>query len=591
MDAIALEVRTRCVGCGSGIAINGATDTVGCAACNRPIALDWNALLAELAGTGTIAAHVGDATVSVRRAPGHASCPHCTSALPDEVRQFASRGWAICPACGKKLSIRTPPAYLAWTHAELLVAEELLAPTVPPTAPVMFGCLACRAPIRADGSARIVRCETCSVDSYLPDELWARLHPPPPVTRWYLVGAKPVADRAATQPAVPGPFGPPPFLPPPQPTFADAQAMLAAAGIEISRGDDKPPPDFSDVLIHNLDLVREWDRREADGPRKWSDLKDVVMGPDGLFYCSGEVEWGDAVWCMGEDLKPRWVHLHKHGDLQLALDGKHGRLVGWTSSKHSAIVFSLADGSLQGTIGGKEPDDARVHHLDMDACRELVGDFDGTLLAIMGKRLVRYDAHGTGIATWPPSGGIFGAKAEKLHPLYRTAGAQRHLPDPESVHVESVGNQPLVLSDYAKLHVARDGRLLAESSEHLAAFDRTGKRLWRQKLPLDRVQDAPKTDAAGNIYVRGSVNGDPTVDQVLRIAADGSRCDLIATGRPYRGVLGEEDHLCVGPDGSIFLFDYGMKARYLAPNGQLRWQSPASIEQDQEIDRRAAERA
>lgn len=589
MDAIALEVRTRCTGCGSSIAINGASDTVGCTACNRPFALDWNAMLAELAGTGTTTTQ-GDATVTVRRAPAHASCPHCTSALPDEVGQFASRGWAICPACGKKLSIRKPPAYLAFTHAELLVGEELLAPTMPPTAPVMFGCLACRAPLRADGSTRIPTCAACSVDNYLPDELWMRLHPPPPVTRWYIVGARTVADRAATQPAS-GPFGPPPFLPPPQPTFADAKALFAAAGIEVSNRDDKPKPDFSDIVIHNLELLDQWDRNEADGPRKWSDLKDIVMGPDGLFYCSGEVEWGDAVWCMGEDLVPRWVHLHKYGDLQLALDTKHARLVGWTSNKHSAMIFASGDGSLQGTIGGKEPDDARVHGFDMDACRNLVGDIDGTLLAIMGVRLVRYDAHGTGIATWPPTGGIFGAKAEKLHPLYYANGPKRDLPEHDSVYVESVGNQPLILSHYANLHVARDGRLIAENDAWIAAFDRTGKRLWKQKLPLDSSDDAPKTDAAGNIYVRGTVSGDPTVEQVVRIAADGSRCDLLATGRPYRGVVGDEEHLCVGPDGSIYLFDYGMRARYLAPNGQLRWQSPRSIEQDRENDRRAAERA
>jgi len=587
MDAVALEVRTRCSGCGSAIAINGASDTVGCTACNRSIALDWHAMLAELAGIGTTITH-GDATVLVRRAPAPASCPHCTTALPDEVRQFASRGWAICPACGKKLSIRTPPASLAFTHAELLVGEELLAPTMPPTAPVMFGCLACRAPIRADGSARIAACPSCSIDNYLPDELWARLHPPPPVLRWFVVGARATGEHAAPQPAA---FVPPAIQAPPPPTFADAKALFAAAGIQVSQHEDAPAPDFSDVVIHNLELVSEWERREANGPRTWSDLEDIVMGPDGLFYCSGEVEWGDAVWCMGEDLKPRWVHLHKYGDLKLALDSKHGRLVGWHTSKHSAVIFACADGSLQGTIGGKEPEDARVHHLDMDAAHTLVGDIDGTLLAIMGVRLVRYDAHGTGIATWPPSGGIFGAKAERLHALYRTEGPRRHLPDLDSVYVESVGNQPLILSTYAKLHVARDGRLLAENAEWLGAFDRTGKRLWKQKLPLDGVDDAPKTDAAGNIYVRGTISGDPSVEQVLRIAADGSRCEVLATGRAYRGVLGEEDHLCVGPDGSIYLFDYGMKARYLAPNGQLRWLSPRSIEQDQEIDRRAAERA
>jgi hypothetical protein len=41
----------------------------------------------------------------------------------------------------------------------------------------MFGCLACGAGLRVDGSVRTVACPSCDVDNYLPDALWRRFRP------------------------------------------------------------------------------------------------------------------------------------------------------------------------------------------------------------------------------------------------------------------------------------------------------------------------------------------------------------------------------------------------------------------------------
>ena len=612
MDAVALELRARCAGCGQVVPINAVTDGAACSACHRAIALDWQALLARAlatpADTGAFAVHAGDTTITVARRPAPASCPSCTAALPDEVKQFASRGWTMCPSCGNKLAIRTPPAQLGWAHAELVVAEELAPPvaTVPPP-PVMVACLACRAPIRADGAARIVRCLGCTVDNYLPDDLWLHLHPPPATLRWFVVGgAPPHAHHGHHAPPVQPVAPPAPVAAPVQlagPAAAAALGAIFGANVQVqpganivvqrvSRADRTgTPAQFASMIVHGREARHCWGEHD-DGPDKWSSLENVVMGPDGLFYCGGENDWGDAVWCMGPDLVPRWVHQLKLNDVHVALEPKHQRVVCWSTSKHSAILLSAADGAMVGSIGGKEPDDAKVHHLDMDECKELVGDLDGTLLALMGERLLRYDAHGTGIATWPPHSGLFGAKAEKLESLFvMRADGKRGSRDIEGVNVEDIGNYPLAIDDYSNLHVGRDGRYYLERARWVACFDRTGKRLYKRQLPLESLDDQLATDALGNLYLYGNRGSDPKSRQVVRVSPDGARVDVVAKDRTAGGSVGDEDKLCVGPDGTIYLFDYGRRARIIGVDGGLRWQSPRSIEHDQDEDKRAAEQA
>jgi hypothetical protein len=653
MDAIAIELRARCVGCGQAVPVNSCVDHVGCTACNRIIALDWQALLGRALATksesGAYAVHAGDATVNVSRRPASASCPSCLGALPDEVKAFAGRGWTMCPSCGKKLALRTPPPLLAWANAELLAAEEMAPPAVAPPQPVMMGCLGCRAPMTIDGAARVATCAGCGVANYLPDELWARLHPPPSAIRWFIVGGSaphhehhpaphPHASAAASPavapqfaPPVAPQFAPPPvapqFAPPIAPQFAPPiapqfdpqqvanaaalQAMLGGGGaggpkivinpgvqIVVATEADREarkgtPPQFANMIVHGR-KERDYWSEDYDGPDKWNSLENAVMGPDGLFYCGGENDWGDAVWCMGHDLVPRWVHQLSLNDVNVALDIKHQRVVCWSTSKHSAIILSMIDGSMVGTIGGQEVDDAKVHGFDLGHCKELVGDHDGTLLALMGERLLRYDGHGTGIATWPPhSTGMFGgAKAEKLESLhYLGQDGKRHTRDVDGVYVEQIANYPLAIDDYTNLHIGYDGRYYMERARWIACFDRTGKRLYKVQLPLESVSDTLGSDGRGNLYIRGDRGSDPMSRQIVRVSADGSRADMIAKDRTSGGTVGDEDKMCVGQDGTIYLFDYGCKARILGPDGGLRWQSPKSIQEDLDEDKKIADRA
>jgi hypothetical protein len=436
----------------------------------------------------------------------------------------------------------------------------------------------------------------------------------PGVAPQFAAPSQPASPYAASAPQFAPPvapqFAPPQYGQPPQyapQAIANAAALgaLLGANVVVSPGanivikhatdNDRKgtPAQFANMIVHGREERDYWSE-DYEGPERWSSLENVVMGPDGLFYCGGENNWGDAVWCMGPDLIPRWSHKLKLSDINVALDPKHQRVICWSTSKHSAIVLSAVDGSMVGTIGGKEADDAKLHGFDMEECKDLVGDLDGTLLALMGERLLRYDGHGTGIATWPPhSSGVFGGvKPEKLESLFMLGpdGKRRSRPV-DGVYVEKIENYPLTLDDYSNLHVGRDGRYYIERSGWIACFDRTGKRVYKKQLPLESIDDQLATDAQGNLYIYGNRGSDPKSRQVVRVSADGSRADMVAKDRTAGGSVGEEDKLCVGPDGTIYLFHYGRQARIIGPDGGLRWQSPKSIEEDRREDKRAADEA
>ncbi|HVV85432.1 MAG TPA: hypothetical protein VHE35_20375 [Kofleriaceae bacterium] len=541
MHGIAIELQTQCAGCGQPLPLNACAEQITCGGCSRVTALDdgrWRSLLEDCVdevgdlqpGEGmnrTIM--TGAATYQLMFGNQEPRCGACKTAVPDAAAELAPRGFTMCVGCGQRISLRAAPAALAALGVQLVVGEDAdqlpgghggAAPAAP--APVMLYCPQCQAPLSVDGSARMVRCQYCSGDVYLPDPVWARLHPVKQVARWYLgLGKK-----------------------------SDAAARA------ITRF-------------------------------KWYGIADAVIDANKFIYCVGEDDDSKfSVWCLGPDLVPRWVN--KTLDLDddnagITLDPR-GRLWVWQGGKHSLVRLDARDGSVIDRLGGREPDGAHVHHLDLDDCKDLRADVDGTILALMGEHLVRYAEDGSGIPTWPARKGLFGSRQDSPKPLY-AAGHQ--LVDVDGAYVEHVGNHPTALDDYTNLVYGWDGHLYAERSEFVACFDRTGKRVWRVKLPIDNLSGHwLGVDGAGQVHALGTLQGDPRTRVLVRVSADGSRVDTIATDHLNGGVLGGEELLLVAPDGTIYLLRYGMRIRVLAPDGRLLYQSEKSVAED--ADERAA---
>jgi hypothetical protein len=548
MTGIAIELRTQCGGCGQPLPVNGYAEQVTCGGCHRQTRIDpdtWKSVLEDpvtevhgmaLDEGSRSTVMTGGQTFELLYGHQAPRCGSCKTTFPPESAQFVDRGWTVCVGCGQKAGLRRAPPPFVELGIQLLYGEDPAqlaggsgpAPQVAKAAsPVVLYCPQCKAPLSVDGSKRMVACQYCSTDVYLPDDLWTRLHPVKQVARWH------------------GSFG-------------------SAAEREAHR------------------------RRRFE----WYSLRDAVMAQDRQVFCVGTESSFDEplLWCMGPDLQTKWFAKlagFSDNDLRVALDPR-GRLLVWQEHKSSVGVFSAADGSPLGKLGGREPEGAKVHHLDLERGKYLTVDVDGTLLALIGERLVRFAEDGTGVATWPPRSGFFGTKTEKLGPLYR---AGRSLVEVEGPYVENVGHHPTALDDYTKLHVGWDGSLYAERSEFVAKFDRAGKRLWRVKLPVDSIRgDRFGSDGAGNFYALGTQGGDPRRRVLVRVSPDGERIDVLARDRRDGGVLCDEDTLMVAPDGTIVLMRWWMCIRVLGPDGRLLHASERSKEVEREEDEADAKR-
>jgi DNA-directed RNA polymerase subunit RPC12/RpoP len=542
MIGVAVRVQVGCA-CGRSVPINALAARAVCPTCTKPVSVELARLVpemvaadAELGKTRSVALLGTHAQLdSVREDP---SCASCGTPVPDEAASFAARGFTMCPGCGARIAVRPPPPELAplLRGASLIIGEDVdqietgVASKAPNAAqPIELRCTSCHAPLAVDGTRRTVRCAYCSTDLFLPDDLWLRLHAAAQVRPFFLCWA--------------------------------SRAAVAAATTRVF---------------------------------EWRQLRDAVLGPDGNLYCAGKDEHEDvpAVWCMAPDLSVRWTRaVELDGKVQLALDSRG--LIAWQPGKHSALVLSIHDGSPICTLGGEEPIGAKVHHLNLDRGNQLCVDPDGTLLALIGTNLVRFAADGTGIETWPPRAGAFGAKHDKVAPLY---DASRSLRFPNYVSLDQVRDRPHTLSESARLHVARDGGVFVQRGDTLAHLDRAGAVVYKLVLPNiadDVATNRIGTDAAGNCYAVCTRPGASPHEHVLiRVSPDGKRVDLLATDHAHGGPLAStRTCLAVAPDGTCYLLDDSMRVRIVGPDGVARHVSQAARDEDERIMRERAKRA
>jgi len=52
---------------------------------------------------------------------------------------------------------------------------------------IMFACLQCGSPLKiSEITPRILKCEYCDTDQYIPDALWRNIHPIPKKRTWFI---------------------------------------------------------------------------------------------------------------------------------------------------------------------------------------------------------------------------------------------------------------------------------------------------------------------------------------------------------------------------------------------------------------------
>jgi Zn finger protein HypA/HybF involved in hydrogenase expression len=302
----------------------------------------------------------------------------------------------------------------------------------------------------------------------------------------------------------------------------------------------------------------------------WDELADVVVDGFGNLYCAGSMAGGDfAVWSMAPDLSLRWSRAglkRDSSDAQLAW-ARSGHLLLWQPDKRTVLVLACADGSTAAQLSGKPGEGGA---LEMKECEALVCDVDGTILQIAwGSRLLRYGAFGEPMATWGTGP--------------REQGA------PEDSHVCSRMSHRPLYATAVKLGVGWDGFLYVhgifsvEERIEVARYDRSGRRHFMACMKPGGDTWAigrPSADASGIIYLL--VRDDDGLPAVWRVAPDGSRGERWLASRKAGGLLGDERHMAVCPDGSVWMLGGEGAARRFGPDGRVHFLSETSRRGDQQ---------
>ena len=359
MIGICVELKTECKHCGNPLMLNALENEILCPSCNKTNSFPdetWEGLLEDgfekidefKPGEGQPSSIFrGEYKYNLLFGRQEPRCRNCKTGIDStKIEEYAAQKIVKCSKCGFDIYIRKAPENVekALVGVRYIIGEDknMVAGGGPETKlpndvkPVLFTCPSCAGNLAIDGSARMVVCKFCSSQIYLPDDLWARLHPADEIQRWYMlydnVAAK--VDKLLEWYYIPG------FV-----IDKDCNCYVASGTSDRSS--------YISVWSFGPDLKVRWVR-------------------DALKFD------------------------HDHTGLALTNDGN---LYLWAKNKHSMLKLSSKDGSDIQKIEGK-PFKEDPYGFNMKGCTSLISDKDGSILAIINNTFVRYDRQGKRIKLW-----------------------------------------------------------------------------------------------------------------------------------------------------------------------------------------------
>lgn len=204
MEYLVLECKIDCPSCGLPVPLNGLWDIAHCDSCQKDIEIPhdyWVDMLRDCLnelkefadGEGRNSTIFGTFHTALLYGELKPRCPDDKTDLEmDKATTLPAK--LFCTQCAKPFQVIAPPDWLASAlpAVKLIVGMDLESSTVSPKPEVeglvVFVCPQCGGTLQVDGKDRMLNCQYCHSNVYLPDDLWRRLHPVKTVQRWY-VGA------------------------------------------------------------------------------------------------------------------------------------------------------------------------------------------------------------------------------------------------------------------------------------------------------------------------------------------------------------------------------------------------------------------
>lgn len=203
IECVRVELLNKCSRCGNDYPVNGLVEQVLCAKCGDTDILGeafWREYLIEDVGFARVPGArgggevLGGPSIECRGLPPF--CRSCSALIPLGALTEAwgaakSEGGASipCASCGELHAGRMPPEWgrsvfegLVFLFGELATDGAGKAPK-----PVIFKCPNCTAALSIAGKKRVVTCQFCESDVFLPDELWLHLNPAAKKAQWWML--------------------------------------------------------------------------------------------------------------------------------------------------------------------------------------------------------------------------------------------------------------------------------------------------------------------------------------------------------------------------------------------------------------------
>jgi hypothetical protein len=118
-------------------------------------------------------------------------CDSCKTSFIDPWHLEAGDRY-VCRKCGLGYPVDAPPPWLSEVVPRIRMLINALFAGSPASeagsdVPESITCPSCAGLLNVDGSARVVRCDYCGGQVYLPDSLWLRLHGGKRKRRWFVI--------------------------------------------------------------------------------------------------------------------------------------------------------------------------------------------------------------------------------------------------------------------------------------------------------------------------------------------------------------------------------------------------------------------
>jgi DNA-directed RNA polymerase subunit RPC12/RpoP len=204
MKHFLFKIRTACTECGEPLILDGPIRRIQCLACQSPVEIDgssWKRILewrkedkVRKRVSPVVLGFASEFAFHMRMGPQTPQCAACSKAL-DLASVDASTDGEIACACGHATPVFPAPE---WLRSECAQAVQIIGgaredgaaktPVAPAASnPVSFGCPDCGANLKITiESPRILECQYCKADLFLPDPLWRALHPVKKRSAWYV---------------------------------------------------------------------------------------------------------------------------------------------------------------------------------------------------------------------------------------------------------------------------------------------------------------------------------------------------------------------------------------------------------------------